>query len=373
MKLNVVSFDVPYPPDYGGVIDVFYKLKALYDEGVEIDLHCFQYGRNESNQLEKICSNVYYYRRYRNPFLYLHQKPFVVNSRANKSLGRSLAKNNAPILFEGLHSCYYLSDLRLKDRFKIVRMHNIEHHYYQQLSEAEPNRLMKHYLATESKKLKRFESILTDSNFIAAISENDTEYLHSKYDSVFHLPIFHGNTTVNIKPGHGKYALYHGNLSVSENEKAALFLIENIFNDLDVKFYIAGHNPSNTIINSAQKYTNIVVMKNLAPAELYDLVHNAQINVLPTFQATGIKLKVINALFNGRHCLVNKEMITDSKLSSCCEVADTVEEMKSSILRCMKKEISQQSLESRQQLLQNQYSNSKNIKILLNTVFASKI
>ena len=23
--INVVSFDVPYPADYGGVIDVFYK------------------------------------------------------------------------------------------------------------------------------------------------------------------------------------------------------------------------------------------------------------------------------------------------------------------------------------------------------------
>ena len=28
-ELNIVSFDVPYPPDYGGVIDVFYKIKEL--------------------------------------------------------------------------------------------------------------------------------------------------------------------------------------------------------------------------------------------------------------------------------------------------------------------------------------------------------
>ncbi len=27
--LHIISFDIPYPPNYGGVIDVFYKLKAL--------------------------------------------------------------------------------------------------------------------------------------------------------------------------------------------------------------------------------------------------------------------------------------------------------------------------------------------------------
>ena len=25
MKLNVVSFDIPYPPDYGGVIDIYHQ------------------------------------------------------------------------------------------------------------------------------------------------------------------------------------------------------------------------------------------------------------------------------------------------------------------------------------------------------------
>ena len=28
-RLHVVSLQVPFPPDYGGVIDIYYKLKAL--------------------------------------------------------------------------------------------------------------------------------------------------------------------------------------------------------------------------------------------------------------------------------------------------------------------------------------------------------
>ena len=61
--LHIVSFNVPYPPDYGGVIDVFYKIKSLHDLGIKIYLHCFPYGREESEELNKICEKVYYYPR----------------------------------------------------------------------------------------------------------------------------------------------------------------------------------------------------------------------------------------------------------------------------------------------------------------------
>ena len=62
-RLHIVSFDVPYPADYGGVIDVYYKIKALADQGVSIILHCYQYGRPEQKELEGLCEKVYYYPR----------------------------------------------------------------------------------------------------------------------------------------------------------------------------------------------------------------------------------------------------------------------------------------------------------------------
>ena len=40
---------MPYPPNYGGVIDVFYKIKSLHAIGIKIILHCFKYGKNGSN------------------------------------------------------------------------------------------------------------------------------------------------------------------------------------------------------------------------------------------------------------------------------------------------------------------------------------
>ena len=32
--LNIISLDIPYPPDYGGAADIFYKLIALKKLGI---------------------------------------------------------------------------------------------------------------------------------------------------------------------------------------------------------------------------------------------------------------------------------------------------------------------------------------------------
>ena len=59
LKLHIVSFDNPYPPNYGGVIDVFYKLKHLHASGVKIYLHAFEYGRKPAKELNQFCEKVF--------------------------------------------------------------------------------------------------------------------------------------------------------------------------------------------------------------------------------------------------------------------------------------------------------------------------
>ena len=59
MKLHVVSFQVPFPPDYGGLIDVYYKLKALKKAGCSIVLHTYRYGVEEQPALYEVADSVY--------------------------------------------------------------------------------------------------------------------------------------------------------------------------------------------------------------------------------------------------------------------------------------------------------------------------
>ena len=53
VHLHIISFTIPYPPNYGGAIDVFYKIKALHSAGVKVHLHCFSYDLNLKNTAMK--------------------------------------------------------------------------------------------------------------------------------------------------------------------------------------------------------------------------------------------------------------------------------------------------------------------------------
>ena len=367
-KLHIISFDVPYPPNYGGVIDVFYKLKALHELGCGITLHCFDYGRGKQPELEKYCVKVHYYKRNMSLSKMLSKLPYIVNTRNSAALINNLLIDNAPILFEGLHSCYFLDDLRLKDRFKIVRTHNIEHDYYANLAQSEKKVLKKIYFRQESKRLKAYEHVLQHANLIAAISANDAYHFKRNYKSVYTVSAFHPYNKVEINEGLGNYALYHGNLAVAENNLGALFLVNEVFNKTSFPLIIAGSEPSNELMEAVKKQNHITLKGDISTEDINALIANAQINVLPTFQATGIKLKLLAALFSGRHCLVNNPMVANTGLEELCIVKDSAIEMAKEIELLKNMPISKGLIERRMALLEHTFSNKYNAKLLMDFI-----
>jgi len=367
--LHIIAFDVPFPPDYGGVIDIYYKLKALHEEGVKIKLHCFEYGRGKKTELGKYCQEVFYYRRKASKHLLLNSLPYIVASRSSEELVKNLLKDDSSILFEGLHCCLHLGDERLKKRKKIVRMHNIEHNYYANLALVEKSFFRRKYFESEAKKLEKFESVLHLADAIAAISPEDTKYLSGKYKHVSNIMAFHPHDQIEIKEGKGDFVLYHGSLAVGENNKAALYLVEEIFNDMDVPLVIAGNGASAELKDLVKNKKNIQLRENISTQEIYSLIQNAQINILPTFQATGIKLKLLSALYIGRHCIVNSPMVSNTGLEVLCHTADSVSEMKKEILQLMSVAFGADEKRKREIVLEEKFSNRKNVKQLLSLLF----
>jgi Glycosyl transferases group 1 len=366
--IHIISFDVPYPANYGGVIDVFYKIKALHRQGVKIQLHCFEYGRAEALALENYCEKVFYYKRKMSRRYLLTALPFVVVSRSSEKLMGNLLRDKYPVLFEGLHSCFHLDDERLDDRIKIVRTHNIEHDYYSNLARIEKSTFKKIYFDLESKKLKRFEAILNKADHIAAISSNDANELSKRYKNVHHITAFHPNEEVKIQDGKGTYCLYHGNLEVGENNEAALYLVNQVFSKIKIPFIIAGHKPSFELIQLAANYPNIQIKGNIPTSEIDELIKNAQINVLPTFQATGIKLKLLAALFTGRYCIVNSPMVVNTGLESLCSIQDAPEKMLAEIVKLFDKNFDMEEKKKREAILLQNFSNVINGKKLLDLI-----
>lgn len=356
---------MPYPPNYGGVIDVFYKLKTLHHLGCEITLHCFDYGRGKQAELEKYCKKVFYYKRSMNILKMFSYLPFIVNTRNNKELIENLLADQNPILFEGLHSCFYLADTRLANRTKIVRTHNIEHDYYANLAKSENKTLKRMYFNWEAKRLKSFERILKSANLIAAISSNDTYHFKRNFNLVKTVSAFHPYGKIEIKAGLGNYALYHGNLAVAENNLGAIFLVNEVFSKTIFPLIIAGSQPSDELKNAIKKYKHISLLGDISTDQINDLISNAQINVLPTFQATGIKLKLLAALFSGRHCLVNTPMVANTGLEELCIVKDDAEEMIQQIEQLAVIPISAGMIQQRKSILENTFSNEYNAKLLM--------
>lgn len=369
--LHIVSFSIPFPANYGGVIDVFYKLKALHRAGIKIHLHCYQYDRPDATELNSYCESVNYYPRKTGLTSQFSFKPYIVESRHSDLLLKNLLLDNHPILFEGLHSCYYLNHRLLKGRKLIYRESNIEHEYYYNLFKTEKNPGRKTFFLIESLKLRLYQRQLKYATKMLVVSQTDRDYLAKQFNKrdVIYLPSFHGNNEVKSLPGKGDYVLYHGNLSVGENVLAAEYLISEIFNDIDIPLKIAGLNPPENLIKLVSGNKNIELIPNPPQAEMEALIKNAQINVLVTFQATGLKLKLLNTLYNGRWMLVNQEMLAGTGLEKLCEIASGPKEMKEKILSVFNTEFDQNQLVARTELLQSRFSDEANAMKLIREIW----
>jgi hypothetical protein len=371
--LHLVAFDIPEPPDYGGVIDIFYKIRALKDCGISVMLHAFEYGkRGRAEALHGMCHQVHLYKRRTFKNLFYGDMPYITGSRDSAELLENLSRVEAPVIFEGLHSCYWLDHPSLEKRFKVVRTHNIEHDYYANLEAAETNFFKKYFFRVEAERLRKYEPILKKAGLIAAISPDDTGYFSRLYGHTEYVPAFHPNEEVDIQIGTGKFALYHGNLAVAENNQGALFLVNEVFNKLDYPCVIAGNQPSAQLKNAVSRYPHIRLEEGLDSEGVLRLIGEAQVNVLCTFQGTGIKLKLINALYRGRHCVTNSVMVHHTGLESMCRVSDDPEVLAQHISTLMNQPFTESDITSRRELLQQQFNNRNNAERLLQVMEQAK-
>jgi hypothetical protein len=370
MDLHVIALNVPYPPDYGGMIDTYYRIRSLHDLNVRIHLHCFEYGRQHSKELESLCETTNYYPRESGLSSQFSRIPYIVSSRKSKILLDNLINNDYPILFDGLHSTFYLNHPALSSRKKLVRLHNIEHKYYNTLADNEPSILKRIYFRLESAKLKRYEKILGVADYILPISESDQEYFNNEYHNSVLLAPFHPFPGSESLPGIGEYVIYHGDLSIRENSAISDFLISHVFSKIPYKCVIAGKDPPGSIKSHASRYSNIMVMPNPDNDQMKTLIVNAQVNLLPALAANGFKLKILIALFAGRHCLVNSIVRESTSISKLCHVADTDVEIVNEIHLLMKERFTDEMIQERQKVLSENFDIVKNTRELIELVFS---
>lgn len=301
---------------------MYWRLKALAALGVRITLHVFQYRRPPDPTLRDFVEEIHYYPR-RGSWSAFHPTiPHIVFSRRHPDLLKHLNRDDAPILFEGLHTTSLLGHPDLSSRIKAVRLHNIEHEYYRSLAlqTQHPGRQL--YYQWEAARLGRWEHVLAYADVLFPISASDAAHFSTHYsEKVQMLPFFQGRSTCTSLTGTGEYALYHGNLSVPENSRAASFLVKEVFAQSPLPLIIAGKDPPGYLQQAVSNQPHIRLLANPTSPELEQLIQHAQMLVLPAMQASGMKGKLLESLLCGRHVIVNPKMVGGTGLHTLCHIA----------------------------------------------------
>lgn len=369
-QLHIIAFDIPSLPLYGGTIDIFYKIKSFHQIGIAIILHCFDYGEHKSiEEIKPYCKEIKLYKRKSILQSLFSTEPYIVCSRRHKDLLSNLCKDKHPILMEGIHTTAYIQHPALADRIKWVWNHNIEHDYYSGLIQTTSNPIKKLYFLLEALRLKKYYQKLQAASGIIGVSKKDATELKGMFKQVHYIPAFNKNSQVNCKVGHGSFILYHGNLSVSENANAVKWLLEKVFSKISTPIIIAGKAPGRDLINDIKRLPHVTLMADIDEQQMNELKENAHIHTLITFQDTGIKHKLLNALFTGRFVLANKAMVNGTGLESLTVQADTAEEIIQTIQRLMGSPFSTTDIEQRKKILGVEFNNQLNIKKLEQLIF----
>jgi hypothetical protein len=364
-KLDIVSFGVPYPPNYGGAIDVYYRILALKKLGILIYLHCFTYDDQQaSSEIESVCASVTYYKRDTGIHRLLTKLPYIVATRMPQALLTNLAKGSGPIFYDGIHTCGFIGRKELRHRKAVVRMHNIEWEYYMLLCQTSTSWWRKLHFRRESAKLRRFERAVTKkADIIFAISSGDRHYFSSRHKNVHVLLPFHQYEDVAVLPGEGDYVLMHGDLSVEDN-LAVIERLAQICIKLNISYKIAGRAPDEEGMARLLKLENADLHLDISAEDMLALMQNAQIQIIDSMITSGFKIKLLSALYTARHIVARKTLVS-KELRNVVHTYTDRSEIETLLIPLMQQPISISEISERKSVLLPNFSNSENASKLI--------
>jgi len=368
--LHIISHEIPWPATYGGVMDIFHKIRALHEVGVLVHLHCFTRGEKDCGELKQYCSSIDLYPRKEWPsFFHLHL-PYIVSSRVSSPLKKRLLADDHPILAEGIHASYLLANKKFSGRKCFLRLHNAEWIYYASLGKIEKNIFRKAYFFVESFRLRFYEKKIARRFPVFCVSRTDMALYQNVCNAkqVDFLPVFHGFHAVNPGP-QGDFCLYHGNLAVNENEKAVRWLLRHVFSTAKIPFVVAGRSPSDELRDLVNAFPSGSILADPTDEQLDELIQKAQVHVLPSFNHTGIKLKLLHALFEGRHCLVNPQAAEGSGLENGCFIEKSPDALRHKLVELFSTPYSDKLFSNRKVMLDGLYDNEKNVRLLMQWIY----
>lgn len=318
-KILFLSPQLPYPPISGGVIKSW-RLVEFLSQRYQLTVATFL-KNDEQNDVQTFLSKVELAGHFFEPIdvprtamnlvkSNLLLQPLNLYRNRSKSFSQkinSLAGTADAIFVDHYEMFQYVpSDYKGK---VILHQHNCEYLIWERYSELETNPFKRMALKNQSFWIRNYEQKICKRSHTILAAPNDIDELvkigadRSKFYETYHL----GDAELlELEPldwhTSEDAVLFLGTLTWEANIDAALYFLKDIWPVLiaqkpELKFYIIGKNPDARIIKLANESKNVILTGFVQ--NLDDYYSKCKVFISPLRFGSGIKVKVMNALYRG--------------------------------------------------------------------------
>jgi glycosyltransferase involved in cell wall biosynthesis len=271
---------------------------------------------------------------------------------------------------------HYVMFQYVPDHYKgkvVLHEHNCEYLIWQRYAEIEKGLFKKAALLNQARHIRQYERYICSQSDAILAAPNDTDELvrigahRDKFYETYHLGDDHLLDEPALKFDETELSLlYVGTLSWEANVDGLVWFIRNSWKSLkatypDIKLYIIGKNPDARLKDLAAEDTAIHLEGFVADLEPY--FRKCRVFITPLRFGSGIKVKVVNALYRGIPCVTTSIGTEGLKVRNGEHlfIKDESEDFTSAVQTLLNNEAVWKKLSSTARVLARQYYTWENV------------
>lgn len=360
MKVLILTYRVPFPPNSGYPIVVYNTIKGLLKLGAKITLFSINGSKNRvdiDDIYDPVFEQIGFHSYNIDTEVNIWGAFFNIFSNQSYNVSRFYDDDAARLLenilreqefdiiqFEGLYVVPYLDTVKENSKAKLVyRAHNIEYDVWERLAAREQFRPRRKYLEFLSRRLKVYETEqLNRFHQVFAISHPDRQQIllmgcQTRLD-VFPVAIDFEKYHVDLKKTSFPTLFHLGAMDWRPNKEGLEWFLDEIWPDIEtlsgeLRFYIAGKNMQRQFFEYDSE--NLIVESEVFDA--IEFMNSKAIMIVPLLSGSGMRVKIIEGMAMQK-CIIATSMAAEG---INCEpgkdilIADTPDEFYRSILQCI--------------------------------------
>jgi hypothetical protein len=329
--LHIITPNVPNRYAYNGSADIYWKIIAFQKLGINCILHIINRPSAIPESIRALSAHIFFYERTKGHASISFETPVNVNRLYNKRLMSKLMEDEFPILFDSIETTSYLKSSIIASRLHFIYLHKTNTIHFKiafklkhSLSYILENITKSFFYVSHNKKVIQKAWVISDESPELAVKKYGILKNYEKMMPFIGIPISRNES------GKGNYCMIHGDFSDSVTNVFTFWLLERIFQEMDIPFVVVGKNPSNQLEISAHKKLHTCLVADPTEKELIELISKSQLCIHLDHTDKFYNHAVIISLQHGRHVL----KVSENQLQ---EESDVHEKLKNQIAQLFSK------------------------------------